>query len=345
MPEPTDGEPDGRATGPTRRLGLRFRITAGIAAIALVSITALGIAVHLLVLQNRIDAQRAAATMQVNAAIEVYQATALLSFGANVNDPAVPTELQSAVRDDGSRATEVSGGSVRQLWAAGRTGDVVLSIHSSFRPSDAGVQAVDQALLVAGASTVLLASLVGAGLATRLSRRLRLAAVAAREVSGGRQRSLREAVGPGRDEVGDLADAVDAMAERLAEQLRSEQRFTADVAHDLRTPVTGLATAAALLDDSRPAELVRDRAAALTGLVEELLEVARLDTGVETAELEHVRIAEVVERVVARGVATGEFSAAGGDRQLGCGSADHADRPTPAGPGAEQPDPQRPQAR
>jgi signal transduction histidine kinase len=117
-------------------------------------------------------------------------------------------------------------------------------------------------------------------------------------------------VGTGQDEVGDLADAVDAMAARLAERLRVEQRFTADVAHDLRTPVTGLLTAAALLDGSRPAVLVRDRAAALAALVEELLEVARLDSGVETAELEHVRLPEVVGRAVERGAAKGEYPAA-----------------------------------
>ena len=292
-----------------RRPGLRLRITAGIAAIALVAVAALSGTVHVLVLQNRINAQRTAATQQVEAAIEIYRATGLLSFGATIDDPHVPAPLRAAVSADGARATDVSGGATRQLWAAGRTGDKVLSIGLTFRPLDEGVRAVDQALLVAGLGTVLLASLVGAGLATSLSRRLRLAAVAARAVRRGEQRSLRGAVGPGQDEVGDLADAVDAMADRLAEQLRSEQRFTADVAHDLRTPVTGLATAAALLDDSRPAEMVRDRVAALTVLVEELLEVARLDTGVETAELEHIRIADVAQRVVARGVATGECPA------------------------------------
>jgi signal transduction histidine kinase len=118
---------------------------------------------------------------------------------------------------------------------------------------------------------------------------------------------LRRAVGQGNDEVGDLADAVDAMADRLAERLRAEQRFTADVAHDLRTPLTGLTTAAELLDDSRPAQMVRNRIEALTRLVEELLEVARLDSGVETAQLEYARIGAIVDRAVQRGIAKGEF--------------------------------------
>ncbi|MBA8793733.1 signal transduction histidine kinase [Friedmanniella endophytica] len=291
------------------RTGLRLRITASIAAVVLVAVAGLAVAVHLLVIQNRIDAQRSNADAQIRAAIEIYQATDLLSFGAQVNDPALPSRLRDAVRADGARATLVTGGSTRELWAAGRSGSTVLSIRSTFAAVDPGVRAVDQSLLVAGVATVVLASLIGAGLATGLSRRLRLAAGAARAVSRGEDTSLRAAVGPGHDEVGALADAVDAMAERLAEQLRSEQRVTADVAHDLRTPVTGLAAAASLLDDSRPAQLVRDRVAALTSLVQDLLEVARLDTGVETAELEHVVLPELVRRSVDRGIATGEYPA------------------------------------
>jgi signal transduction histidine kinase len=97
------------------------------------------------------------------------------------------------------------------------------------------------------------------------------------------------------------------MADRLAERLRAEQRFTADVAHDLRTPLTGLTTAAELLDDSRPAQMVRNRIEALTRLVEELLEVARLDSGVETAQLEYARVGAIVDRAVQRGIAKGEF--------------------------------------
>lgn len=290
------------------RTGLRWRIAATIAGIVVVSVAALGLAVHLLVVENQVREARTAADGRISAAIEIYRATGLLSFDASVDDPAVPAELRAAVAADGSHATLVTGFGTRDVWAAGRTGQVVLSTHTVVEPLDASVRDVDRALLVAGLITVLLASALGALSANRLARRLRLAARSARAVTTeDRPQSLRAAVGRGRDEVGDLADAVDAMAERLAGQLQLEQRFTADVAHDLRTPVTGLVTAAALLDDSRPAELVRDRAAALTIMIEELLEVARLDTGVETAELELVEVPVVVDRAVRRGVAKGEY--------------------------------------
>src|SRR5699024_7244114 len=98
------------------------------------------------------------------------------------------------------------------------------------------------------------------------------------------------------------------LADRLAARISAEQQFSADVAHDLRTPVTGLVTAAELLDDSRPAQLVQDRSQALRRLVEDLLEVSRLDRGAETAEFEQVPLGETVTRIVSRGVASGEYA-------------------------------------
>lgn len=294
--------------GPKVRSGLRLRIAATIAGIVLVAVAGLGVAVHFLVVANRVSEARAAADERLHAALEIYRSNGLLSFDAHVDEPALPAELRASIARNGDRGTLVRGDSVRTVWAAGRTGDVVLSTVMRFPAVDSSVRAVDRALLAAGAVTVLVATLAGLLSANQLARRLRIAARTARELAGGGDpASLRSVVGRRRDEVGDLADAVDAMAERLAGRLQAEQRFTADVAHDLRTPVTGLVTAAALLDDSRPAQLVRDRAEALASLVEELLEVARLDRGTETAELEHVRLLEVLQRTVGRGIVSGEF--------------------------------------
>jgi signal transduction histidine kinase len=80
---------------------------------------------------------------------------------------------------------------------------------------------------------------------------------------------------------------------------------TADIAHELRTPVTGLVTAAELLPPSRPAELVRDRVTVLRSLVENILEVARLDAATERAELVDVPLGEFVSRRVPSAVVTG----------------------------------------
>ncbi|MFI6816968.1 ATP-binding protein [Nonomuraea sp. NPDC050328] len=96
----------------------------------------------------------------------------------------------------------------------------------------------------------------------------------------------RGAGSAGRDEVAALGRALDGMADALQARLEAERRVTADIAHELRTPVAGLVAAAELLPPGRPTELVRDRAAVLRRLVEDVLEVARLDSATERPSLE-----------------------------------------------------------
>ncbi|WGX96823.1 sensor histidine kinase KdpD [Nocardioides sp. L-11A] len=75
------------------------------------------------------------------------------------------------------------------------------------------------------------------------------------------------------------------MADALDRRLRVEQAFSADVAHELRTPVAGLVSASELLPPGETTDLLRGLVTRLRHLVEDLLEVARLDSGAEEVAL------------------------------------------------------------
>src|SRR5699024_179850 len=128
------------------------------------------------------------------------------------------------------------------------------------------------ALLIGGISTFA---------AGQISRRLTLGAQAARRIAhGDTSARVSDVIDYGDDEVADFAQAVDFAVERLTEKIESEQRFTADLAHEMRTPLTGLVNAPNLLEEeSRPAELVKERVARMQPLVEDLVGVPRLDAG------------------------------------------------------------------
>ncbi|MET8867039.1 HAMP domain-containing sensor histidine kinase [Nonomuraea sp. NPDC004580] len=144
---------------------------------------------------------------------------------------------------------------------------------------------------------------VSVGLAELANRRLRRVARTARRIADG-DLDARITTGPprrpGRDEIADISAAVDSMAAALQHRLQAEQRFTADVAHDLRTPLMGLVAAAGLLEEGQAADLVRDRVQVLRSLVEDLLEVSRLDTGAEVADRVRVPLAELAAESAAR---------------------------------------------
>ncbi|MDQ1047604.1 signal transduction histidine kinase [Streptomyces sp. V4I2] len=290
---------------PGIRTGLRWKLSAAIALVgALVAIT-LSLVVHNAARVSMLDNARDLADERVQIAQRNYEVAQRPNFpNIKIDDPDLPAALRTKV-EQGRRATYVSDrpDGVPDIWAAVPVkGGHVLSLHTGFTDRSTDIlNDLDQALVIGSIAVVLGGSALGVLVGGQLSRRLRKAAAAANQVAGGESNvRVRDAIGGVvRDETDDLASAVDAMADALQQRLEAERRVTADIAHELRTPVTGLLTAAELLPPGRPTELVLDRAKAMRTLVEDVLEVARLDGASERAELQDIMLGEFVSRRVA----------------------------------------------
>ncbi|UQX01669.1 two-component system sensor histidine kinase CseC [Streptomyces sp. RerS4] len=287
----------------TLRTGIRWKITFAIAAVGALTALALSLVVHSAARVSMLESARDGELARVQFIAVNAEAGRKPIWGAKLNDPDLPTELREKARS-GRRGTYVqeTPRGKQEVWAAVPLGNgQVLSLHHPFRESANMVRDLDQALIVGSLAVVIGGSALGVLIGGQISRRLRKAAAAAQRVAhGDPEVRVRDAVGGVvRDETDDLARAVDAMADALQQRLEAERRVTADIAHELRTPVTGLLTAAELLPPGRPTELVRDRAQAMRALVEDVLEVARLDSASERAELQDVALGEFVSRRVA----------------------------------------------
>ena len=90
-------------------------------------------------------------------------------------------------------------------------------------------------------------------------------------------------------EVLPLVHAVNAALDRLDEGFRSQREFTADAAHELRTPLAILRTQIDMIGDRNITQSLRNDVENMSRLVNQLLEMAELDTFViepgETADL------------------------------------------------------------
>lgn len=105
-----------------------------------------------------------------------------------------------------------------------------------------------------------------------------------------------------------VVERLDELLARLGAALARERELTAEVAHELRTPLAGLRTTmeVALTKDDRPAEKYRG---ALTSclaitvqterLVETMLSLARLDAGAVALATSEVHVDELVREVLA----------------------------------------------
>jgi two-component system, OmpR family, sensor histidine kinase ChvG len=158
-----------------------------------------------------------------------------------------------------------------------------------------------QLLLVALAFTVL----VSASLAWTISRPLSRLARAARRIAGG-ERGVEVPV-EGSGEIRELAEAFRVMTDKLDARLRYISEFSADVAHEFKSPLTAIRGAAELLGEGAMDDPVaRQRflgniqldAERLDRLVSRLLELSRLESSREP--MGEVNLEELIARVVER---------------------------------------------
>jgi two-component system OmpR family sensor kinase/two-component system sensor histidine kinase BaeS len=163
---------------------------------------------------------------------------------------------------------------------------------------------VNQLLLGAAAVAVLAGVFVASLQARRIAAPVRALATAARRVADG---DLTQRVpATSQDELGEMADAFNAMAARLQEQYELRRRAMADVAHELRTPLSVLQLDLESIEDGltapTPQTLARlkEEVALLSRLVEDLRMLSLVEAGELQMERRPVDICELLRTTVAR---------------------------------------------
>jgi two-component system, OmpR family, sensor kinase len=163
--------------------------------------------------------------------------------------------------------------------------------------------AVRQVLLLVSAAGLALALAAGWLLAASLTRPVQVLHEGVRAVEEG-DLSRRVEI-PTRDELGQLAEAFNAMSARLERVEQSRRAFVANAAHELRTPLASLKAlvepllSGAVTDPTEQAEFLRDIAKEvdrLTELAGDLLTLSELEAG-RPAQTEPVDVSGLLEQV------------------------------------------------
>jgi signal transduction histidine kinase len=197
---------------------------------------------------------------------------------------------------------------------------------------------------------VLLALGVTQLLARGMTSPLREMTAAARAMATGDYE--RRVTATSHDEVGELARAFNTMAGDLAAVDRQRRELVANVSHELRTPVSALrAVLENLADGVAPADPATLRTALVQAerlglLVDELLDLARVDAGMTPLDVETLPVAPLLEAAVTEArlaprdveydvqVSPAELTVQGDRarlRQLLANLLDNASRHTPSG--------------
>ncbi|MFG2139491.1 sensor histidine kinase [Streptomyces sp. NPDC048650] len=288
-------------------VSLRWKIALTVTAVCCAVAAVLGVLVHNAVARQTVGQVRKETRTDLDTALVLFEYGTSREGINSVLDPSeLPPQLRELVRrgDRGSMVGTYRGRSV--MWAAAPAGDQILAVWSPYGSTRRSLDSLDTAILGSAVLAAAAVALAGLFLAHRISRRLGTTAAVARRITAGdldarvgTSRGWKRRRGPaGHDEVAAVAAALDSVAGSLQSRLQAEQRFTADVAHELRTPLTGILASAELLPEGRPKEMINDRLRALHRLTEDLLEISRLDSGTEHADLAACELDVLVTRVV-----------------------------------------------
>jgi len=162
---------------------------------------------------------------------------------------------------------------------------------------------VKEIYIVGGIGVTALALLLAFLLSRTLTRPIRELTAATRAVSAG-QLTQKVPI-RSRDELGELAASFNRMNAELARSIELRRQMTADIAHDLRTPVSVILGHAEAVHDGvlKPSletfEVIRDEASRLGKLIEDLRTLSRADAGELPIERRAVAPARLLEDVQA----------------------------------------------
>jgi len=321
-----------------RSLRLRLLITFGLGALALsslfASLTYVGVQ-HLLVSNRQQNDLRQS---YVNAALvrntlftSPPELANLLNSIQNATSSSVlvQTHHQWLSRSIGASTEDVSSDIIRQVIAGHAVDQTLFSKGRLIFVVGVPIPAVEtqffevfqlgslehtlRVLLLVLAAGALLTSLVGISGGLWVSRRavrpLEEVSLAAAMIADGAL-TTRLVVTRADLEVQRLTESFNQMVSRLVERLERDARFASDVSHELRSPLTTLATTASVLQQHRDElssagqeslDLLVADLSIFQSLVEDLLEMARSDAGAVPLMIETVPAIELVRQSVRSG--------------------------------------------
>jgi signal transduction histidine kinase len=179
---------------------------------------------------------------------------------------------------------------------AGRS--MVSDLYASFQAS------FNEALILALLAAGVAASLVSLLLSRSVVAPVRAMTAASQRIAAGHY--TERVLGSGTDELGQMGDSFNQMAEKLEQVEAMRRQLIGDVSHELRTPLTAIkGSMEGLMDGVLPAtpatyQQIHQEADRLARLVDDLQELSRVEAGAYALEMHPIGISALIQTTFKR---------------------------------------------
>ncbi len=225
-----------------------------------------------------------------------------------VADSANRIFFDSADGRSGQRLSPAEQGlAVPIVAASGTVGRVVVvpNVGQFGAAEDRFLTVVRRSVLIAGLGAAVVALLIGSVLAGGVTRPLRALTSAAHQLASG-DRSAQVAVTSADDEVGELSRAFNTMSSELRRSEEGRRQMVADIAHELRTPLSILQLELESIEDGvsqatpQVVASLNEEVGLLSHLIDDLRTLSLVDAGQLSLNPEAIAVGDLLARVAGR---------------------------------------------
>ncbi|ADK13766.1 predicted sensor histidine kinase [Clostridium ljungdahlii DSM 13528] len=221
--------------------------------------------------------------------------------GEDIKD-ALNGELGISIKTDKKTSEKVL--YVSKALKSNRKVEGVLRFVTSLSEVDMIIKKISFMLIFIGIAVIIMAGIISVFISNSITRPLREVTAMARKMASGR---FNERIEKKRDdEIGELFDALNFMADEILKNEKLKNEFVASVSHELRTPLTSIKGWASTMrtgDFSDKEELqtgleiIENESDRLTKMVEELLDFSKFISGKITLKKDYVDIKNTIEYI------------------------------------------------
>ena len=238
-----------------------------------------------------------------NVYVQVYDASGLLLGGAG------PSDFDGAAEFHNGEIRSVSVDNqpwlVYDLYLADSNGGVWLRGITSADNNFSAARVITILALIILPVLVVITAVIGWLIARHAFKPVRQITDTVDAINDGDDLSARIGLHRGRDEIHRLAATFDSMFDRLELSFNAEKRFASDASHELRTPVSIIlaeceyarANAHTVEDYQESLDVVERQGRRMSGLINQLLNITRMDQGTQAISREEADFSELVDVV------------------------------------------------